>query len=176
MMKDQYSISVRRSETKGVKFVVGRYGLRAISLLYDDGSTSAWLGDEAGGWKGMIFGDIVKGFRVLQDDLKYLRVDLIEKDMRSTTTPRDLVLWDKEVRFASTQSNQILEYIGEYLNEYLNGGPPVRNYPGWRLCNYLPFVDGTGYITGLTMYCDGHAITGMIAHGESSTLVGHRQG
>jgi hypothetical protein len=86
------------------------------------------------------------------------------------------VLWDREVHFTSTQSTQILEYIGEYLNEYLEKGPPVRHYPGWRLCNYLPFVDGTSYITGLIIYCDGHAITGMITYGESSVLVGCREG
>jgi len=26
------------------------------------------------------------------------------------------------------------------------------------------------------MYCEGHTITGMIAHGEPNTLVGHRRG
>lgn len=85
-------------------------------------------------------------------------------------------MWDKDVHFASTHSNQILEYIGEYVKEYPNRTPPVRGYSGWRLCNYLSFVDHSGYMKGLTMYCDAHSIAGMIAHGEVSTLVGHRQG
>lgn len=65
--RDHDSISVRTSAIKGVKFVVDCDGLRALSILYDDDSTSAWLGDMAGGWRGTMLGDIGRGFRVLQD-------------------------------------------------------------------------------------------------------------
>jgi hypothetical protein len=66
-MTDQYSIPVRRSGIKGIKFVVGHHGLRAISFVYNDGSTSAWLGNEIGDWKGSILGGNFRGLRVLQD-------------------------------------------------------------------------------------------------------------
>jgi hypothetical protein len=68
----------------------------------------------------------------------------------------------------STISYQILELARRR--------PQIRNFPGWRLCRYLPLINDRSYIAGLTMYCDGHSVTGTIAHGESSRLIGHRQG
>ena len=84
----------------------------------------------------------------------------------SETVPR--VMWDKELHFAGGQSHYILETVSERRQ--------VQNYPGWRLCKYLPFLDDGGYISGLTMYCNGHGITGMIAHGQSKTLIGQCEG
>jgi hypothetical protein len=49
-------ISVNRSDLKGVRFVVGPYRLRALSILYTDDSTSAWLGEPTNGWFGVIYG------------------------------------------------------------------------------------------------------------------------
>lgn len=37
---------------RGVRFALGRFGLRAIRVLYDDGSRSPWLGDPSGCWFG----------------------------------------------------------------------------------------------------------------------------
>ena len=48
-MKNQSLIAVDRSEIRGIKFVIDHYGLRAISILYINNSTSSWLGDDTGG-------------------------------------------------------------------------------------------------------------------------------
>lgn len=44
-----YSIPVRSDPIRGVKYVLGTWGLRAISVLYDDGSSSPWLGNPTQG-------------------------------------------------------------------------------------------------------------------------------
>jgi hypothetical protein len=77
-------------------------------------------------------------------------------------------MWDKDLCFTSTQSHHILETISTHHQ--------IRNFPEWRLCKYLPFLDDGGYISGLTMYCHGHSITGMAAYGRSWRLVGSCQG
>jgi hypothetical protein len=99
-------------------------------------------------------------------DLKYLRIDLIEN--KKSATPKDLVMWDRDLYLPSTTSYQILELT--------HRRPQIRNFPGWRLCKYLPLTNDRSYIMGLTMYCDGHSVTGIVAHGESSRLIGYRQG
>jgi len=48
-------ISVNRSDLKGVRFIVSPYGLRTLSILYADDSTSAWLGEPTNGWFGVIY-------------------------------------------------------------------------------------------------------------------------
>jgi hypothetical protein len=80
------------------------------------------------------------------------------------------------VHFKRSQCIRILDYIGDFLLEHSNGGPTLRNYPDWRLFNYLPFFDRKGYIKSLTVYCEKHSLAGIVAHGESSTLVGSRKG
>lgn len=52
----------------------------------------------------------------------------------------------------------------------------IRNFPGWRLCKYLPFVDETGFISGLTMYLNGHGVTGVVTHGQAQRQIGQCQG
>ena len=79
------------------------------------------------------------------------------------------VLWDKkDMCPPGTVSYRILDTTSVYMQ--------IHNFSGWRLCRYLPFTSGLRYISGLTMYCRGHGITGIIAHGQSSYLIGHRQG
>lgn len=109
--------------------------------------------------------DSVSMANILQD-LKYLRVELSEKETRPMAMPR--VMWDKDLHFLTTQSHHILDSA--------NTNPQIQNFPGWRLCRYLSFVDDEGYISGLTVYCDHHRITGMISHGNSIRMMGHRQG
>lgn len=46
------SIVLTPSVIRGVRFALGRFGLRAIRILYDDGSRSPWLGDPSGCWFG----------------------------------------------------------------------------------------------------------------------------
>jgi hypothetical protein len=60
-------ISVNRFKIKGVRFMVGPYGLRALSILYANDSTSAWLGDPTNGWIGVIYGTDISRLRILKD-------------------------------------------------------------------------------------------------------------
>jgi hypothetical protein len=60
-------ISINKSEIKGVRFIVGLYGLRALSILYADDSTSAWLGDPTNGWIGVVYGTDISRLQILKD-------------------------------------------------------------------------------------------------------------
>lgn len=60
-------ISVRTTDFRGIRFTIGRYGLRALSILYADGSTSAWHGDPKNGWMGILYGDDIRDLHVLED-------------------------------------------------------------------------------------------------------------
>ena len=60
-------ILVKRADFGGIRFTIGRYGLRALSILYADGSTSAWLGDPTNGWTGVMYTNDVRKFHVLHD-------------------------------------------------------------------------------------------------------------
>lgn len=51
-----YSIPVRSAPIRGVKYVLATYGLRAISVLYDDGSSSPWLGNPTLGSTARVYG------------------------------------------------------------------------------------------------------------------------
>ena len=63
-------ISVKRSAIKGIKFIVGPCGLRALGILYaddNDNSKSAWLGDPTNGWIGVIYGTDISRLWILKD-------------------------------------------------------------------------------------------------------------
>jgi hypothetical protein len=64
---DQHLVLANGLEVRGIKFVVDRYGLRAIRILYIDSSASPWLGDETGGWKGIIYGNSLRNLYVIRD-------------------------------------------------------------------------------------------------------------
>jgi hypothetical protein len=55
------------SDIKGVRFMVGPYGLRALSILYADDSTSAWLREPTNGWFSVIYGTDISRLRILKD-------------------------------------------------------------------------------------------------------------
>ena len=64
---DSRGISVRRSRIEGIKFVIGRYGIQALSILYADDTTSSWLGDPTQGWVGVTYGGSIRHLHILQD-------------------------------------------------------------------------------------------------------------
>lgn len=77
-------------------------------------------------------------------------------------------MWDKVLNFTSGQHHYILDMA--------TNRSQVRNFPGWRLCEYLPFIDNSSSISGLTMYCNGHGVTGMVAHSQVQRQIGQCQG
>lgn len=54
------SIPVSRRQITGLRFALGRFGLRAIRILYDGGSKSVWLGDPSGCWFGNVHGTRIR--------------------------------------------------------------------------------------------------------------------
>ncbi|KAH8804539.1 hypothetical protein F5884DRAFT_417250 [Xylogone sp. PMI_703] len=71
-------------------------------------------------------------------------------------------MWDKDMSFVSDRSHRLFE-LSESRHDPL--------FPEWQLCRYLPFGD-YDYISGLTMYCQGHGITGIVAHGGLRQQIG----
>lgn len=66
-IEGQSELRVRKLKIKGIRFAIDSYGLRAISTLYANDSISPWLGDEAGTWKGVVYGNDLKTLRIAQD-------------------------------------------------------------------------------------------------------------
>ena len=60
-------IPVRPRGVRGVKYVLGTYGICAIAVLYDDGTSSPWLGSPGGGWHARIYGSDLLKLRTLRD-------------------------------------------------------------------------------------------------------------
>jgi hypothetical protein len=65
-------IPIQRNTVRGINFVVGIYGLRAIRVINRDGAVSAWLGSPSKGWHGTTSGDDPRLLRVTQDVSTYL--------------------------------------------------------------------------------------------------------
>lgn len=64
---DVLSVPVSSRQVAGMRFALGRFGLRALRVLYDDGSKSAWLGDTSGSWFGNIRGTQLRNLHVTAD-------------------------------------------------------------------------------------------------------------
>jgi hypothetical protein len=52
---------------RGLRFALGVYGIRAIRLLYEDGSDSPWLGSLFDCWIGSIYGTEIQMLHILKD-------------------------------------------------------------------------------------------------------------
>lgn len=52
---------------RGIKFAVGLYGIKALKLLYEDGSESDWLGKTTSSYIGTFYATDITGLLVLQD-------------------------------------------------------------------------------------------------------------
>jgi hypothetical protein len=61
------SKGVSVSSAKGVIFTIGRYGLRALRIVYADNSTSAWLGDAENGWTGVIYSNNIQELHMIHE-------------------------------------------------------------------------------------------------------------
>lgn len=60
-------IQVRSEEIRGVRFALGRFGLRGLRLLYADGSDSRWLGSTSGCWYGNVRGKSIRDLHVVTE-------------------------------------------------------------------------------------------------------------
>ena len=60
-------IHARRSGFCGMRFALGTYGIRALRSLYENGSTSPWLGDPRFSWFGEVYGTDLRCLSVVRD-------------------------------------------------------------------------------------------------------------
>jgi hypothetical protein len=60
-------VQVKESEVTGIKFAIGRYGLKALRICYASNKSSDWLGDPRAGWIGLMHGTDITSLRILRD-------------------------------------------------------------------------------------------------------------
>lgn len=82
--KDVLSIPISSSSIIGLRFSLGRFGLRAICILYEGGSHSPWLGDPSGCWFGNVRGSQLESLHTTGDGRLQLSS---ESTPHSRTTP-----------------------------------------------------------------------------------------
>lgn len=85
-------ISVKSSKIKGVKFVIGHYGLRALSILYTDDSTSAWLGDPTNGPIGVLYFTDTSRLMILKDVRSPMQFSIIANPCRISNTSEFILM------------------------------------------------------------------------------------
>lgn len=61
------SILIKNQCVRGLKYVLGTYGVCAVRVLYDDGSSSPWLGSPSEGWNARVYGSDLGRLCVVQD-------------------------------------------------------------------------------------------------------------
>lgn len=77
------STPISSSRIIGLRFALGRFGLRAIRILYESGSHSGWLGDPSGCWFGNVRGSQMQSLRKNGD----VRLQLSPKSTPHTQIP-----------------------------------------------------------------------------------------
>ncbi len=60
------AVPINSKAIRGLKFVLGTYGLRALCVVYQDGTNSLWLGDPSNGYHGIVHGQL-SDFVILSD-------------------------------------------------------------------------------------------------------------
>lgn len=60
-------IDIAHKEIRGLQFALGRFGLRGIRILYQDGTHSSWLGDSSFCWIGIVYSSDLSKLNVIAD-------------------------------------------------------------------------------------------------------------
>ncbi|KAF4969789.1 hypothetical protein FZEAL_10163 [Fusarium zealandicum] len=141
----------------GVKFVLGLHALSAICLIYDDGGYSPWLGSPSNGWFGSEYGPSL-------DRLWDLKVTKVSFDNpQETTHPAwpTRALWDIEPKLGTADTIQVADTTASTKT--------LADYPGFRLCHYLPLEVNGKYATGLQICLSsvGSLCRATVLHGDS---------
>ena len=61
------STTVANDSVRGLRFALGKFGLRGIQIIYDDGHSSSWLGESSMCWIGVIHGRDISKLRITAD-------------------------------------------------------------------------------------------------------------
>lgn len=81
------SIPVSQQQITGLRFALGKFGIRAIRILYDGGSKSPWLGDPSGCWIGNVPGTKIRELHTTADVRSPAHIEWISSSV-SYTFPR----------------------------------------------------------------------------------------
>src|SRR5690606_4212982 len=89
-------IDVRDSGFFGVRFALGTYGIRALRVLYQDGSMSRWVGDPRFSWFGEVYGADLRYLSVIRDvriatPHFCIELDLLTTDSRDYGSSRSIL-------------------------------------------------------------------------------------
>lgn len=89
---DPRGVPIKSSKIRGFRFVLGRYGLRAIRFLYANGTKSPWAGFPGKGWYGTMPGDNLGLLLATTDVSASLKIvtlsELVEPENSSPRFPR----------------------------------------------------------------------------------------
>ncbi|KAH8819043.1 hypothetical protein F5884DRAFT_759287 [Xylogone sp. PMI_703] len=85
-----------------------------FGIRHSTNDDMASIGDETGGWKGIVYGDSLRNIYLIKDDFKYLRIGF-SKTARPARVPKDLGMWDKDLGFSSTHSHLVFDVIRQPL-------------------------------------------------------------
>ncbi|ROV98720.1 hypothetical protein VMCG_06793 [Cytospora schulzeri] len=165
------SISVADSSIRGLRFALGKFGLRGIQIIYEDGSCSLWLGDPSSCWIGVLHGRDLSKLRVIADDVRIIKVDF-GRELDPKLPSGSPALWYGD--HYPPEGSTLRFFTSKGATEIYR----LHYYPGWRQCQYLPLLTESEYATGLTVYLWGSTITGIASHGtvSSNLLIGSRSG
>ncbi|KAJ3541729.1 hypothetical protein NM208_g4470 [Fusarium decemcellulare] len=162
------AIPIENKAVVGVRFVLALHGLSAISIIYEDGESSPWLGDWGDGWYGSVYGP---GLESLWD-LKVTKVGFDGPGQGDNPTWPTRALWDFEPKFKKHDTIQIADTLDRTRT--------MSTYPEYRMCHYLPLEINGQYATGLQVYISPAVILGglTVFHGDSGPefTVGWRRG
>ncbi|KAF4471404.1 hypothetical protein FALBO_1688 [Fusarium albosuccineum] len=166
------AIPIENKAVIGVRFVLALHGLSAISIIYEGGESSPWLGDWDDGWYGSVYGPGLESLWVTRDDLKVTKVSFDGPGQGDNPTWPTRALWDFEPKFKRHDTIQIADTLDRTRT--------MSSYPEYRMCHYLPLEINGQYATGLQVYISPAVILGglTVFHGDSGPefTVGWRRG
>lgn len=190
------SIPLSQNQITGLRFALGKFGVRAIRILYDGGSKSAWLGDPSGCWFGNVPGTNIRDLATTADVRPTLysvhthhplykrpraNLSIIIQGLRVVRLDLDRgsILNGKRNMFLDTEIDTLPgELVPFSANDQALRPPLMTNpyYRRWDLLTCLPLMFGLCYTSGLTVYWDDYTVIGMVSYGpeNQSAFVGRR--
>ncbi|VUC26190.1 unnamed protein product [Clonostachys rosea] len=142
-------IEIRQSPISGIKYALGIYGVVGLRVLYEDGSSSAWLGRSPGKLFRIFNIRLLRDLRILTDGLKYLSLDSdITSDSQTpetfTISRKHKIYWYQNVDFTPHDKYKLysLHPIPTTIRVDIEG----------CIAQYLPFQPASQQQRSLTIF------------------------
>ncbi|KAF5019081.1 hypothetical protein F66182_8921 [Fusarium sp. NRRL 66182] len=157
------AIRIKDSAVIGIKYILGLHGISAVSLIYEDGTSTSWLGDWADGWLGCEYGLSIEHIWVTSDEFKVTGVTFDQPDERKHKRQKR-PLWDLEPKLEPQDSI--------YVSDTSFTPSNLDSYSGFRYCHYLPLELNGKYATELRVHTSPfNSLIGFtVLHGTSGPL------